>query len=69
MNPRPTRPTAVPLEKLQEAAALYAHLEKQHPEAWALLQRVIKWSRRIGYKNAARLILHEQTPERLKHLA
>jgi hypothetical protein len=61
-------PAIAALEDLSSAQAALAELEAKHPQAFAEFVELFRRHRRIGYKNIARLMMKEASPEKLKGL-
>lgn len=59
-------PAIAPLDELREVQAQLERLKEKHPEAYADFAALLRNWRRIGYKNIAKLLLGEATPEQLK---
>lgn len=61
-------PAIAALEDLSSAQAALAEMETRHPQAYAEFVELFRRHRRIGYKNIARLMMKEASPEKLKGL-
>jgi len=59
-------PAVASLEDLKEVDARVKEFQAGYPEAWLALADLLKKYRKIGYKNVAKLLLNEATPEKLK---
>jgi hypothetical protein len=59
-------PAVASLEELREVDASVKSFQAVFPEASAALADLLRKYRRIGYKNIAKLLLGEATPEKLK---
>jgi len=59
-------PAIASLEELTAVQAALAKLEAAHPQAYAEAAELFRRFRGIGYRNIARLLLKEATPEKLK---
>jgi hypothetical protein len=59
-------PAIASLEELVSAQAALAELERRQPQAYADFVELFRRHRHIGYKNLARLMMGEATPEKLK---
>ncbi len=59
-------PAVASLEDLKEVDSQVKQFQAAFPEAWQALADLLKKNRRIGYKNVAKLLLNEATPEKLK---
>jgi hypothetical protein len=59
-------PAVAPIEDLREVDARVKEFQTGYPEAYQALADLLKKYRRIGYKNIAKLLLNESTPEKLK---
>ena len=59
-------PATAPIEDLKKAATMFAELGQQFPEAYRALAEAIRSNRSVGYRNLAKLLLKESTPEELK---
>ena len=59
-------PAVASLEELKEVDARVKEFQAAFPDAWQALANLLKKFRRIGYKNVAKLLLNEATPEKLK---
>ena len=55
-----------PIEELREVDARLKELQAKFPEAFGALVDLLKRYRKVGYKNIARLLMNEATPEKLK---
>jgi hypothetical protein len=55
-----------PIEDLREVQTQLERLKEKHPEAFAEFAALLRAWRKVGYKNIARLLLGEATPEQLK---
>jgi hypothetical protein len=60
-------PAIASLEELKEVDARVKEFQAAFPEAYAALAELLKKHRKIGYKNVAKLLLNESTPEKLKN--
>jgi hypothetical protein len=61
-----TMPAVASLEELKEVDAGVKAYQAAFPEAYQALADLLKKYRKIGYKNVAKLLLNESTPEKLK---
>jgi hypothetical protein len=61
-----TMPAVAPIEELREVDARVKEFQTGFPEAYAALTALLKQYRRVGYKNIAKLLMNEATPEKLK---
>jgi hypothetical protein len=61
-----TMPAVAPIEELREVDARVKEFQAGFPEAYAALTALLKKYRRVGYKNIAKLLMNEATPEKLK---
>ncbi len=59
-------PAVASLEDLKEVDARVKEFQAGYPEAYQALADLLKKYRKIGYKNVAKLLLNEATPEKLK---
>jgi hypothetical protein len=59
-------PAVASLEELKEVDARVKEFQAAFPEAYQALADLLKRYRKIGYKNVAKLLLNEATPEKLK---
>jgi hypothetical protein len=59
-------PAVAPIEELREVDALVKEFQAKFPEAYQALADLLKKYRRVGYKNIAKLLMNEATPEKLK---
>jgi len=59
-------PAVASIEDLREVDARVKEFQAGYPEAYQALADMLKKYRRIGYKNIAKLLLNEATPEKLK---
>jgi len=59
-------PAVASIEDLRELDARVKEFQAGYPEAYRALADLLKKYRRIGYKNIAKLLLNEATPEKLK---
>jgi len=59
-------PALASLEELKEADAKVKEFQTAYPEAYLAVAELLKKYRKIGYKNVAKLLLNEATPEKLK---
>ena len=55
-----------PIEDLREVQTQLERLKEKHPEAFADFAALLRAWRKVGYKNIAKLMLGEATPEQLK---
>lgn len=58
--------TTVPLEELRRANRELEELETEYPDAYREFAEFFDQNRGVGYKNLARMLMNEQTPEELK---
>ena len=61
-----TMPAVASLEELKDVDARVKEFQAAFPEAYTALADLLKRYRKIGYKNVAKLLLNEATPEKLK---
>ncbi len=54
------------IDDLREVVSQLERLKGKHPEAYADLAALLRAWRKVGYKNIAKLMLGEATPEQLK---
>ncbi len=59
-------PAVAPIEELREVDARVKDFQAKFPEAYQALTALLKTYRRVGYKNIAKLLMNESTPEKLK---
>jgi hypothetical protein len=59
-------PAVAPIEDLREVDARVKDFQAKFPEAYQALTDLLKTYRRVGYKNIAKLLMNESTPEKLK---
>lgn len=59
-------PAVASLEELKEVDASVKSFQAAFPEAYQALVDLLKRHRKVGYKNIAKLLLNEATPEKLK---
>lgn len=59
-------PALASLEELKEVDAKVKEFQTAYPEAYLAVAELLKKYRKIGYKNVAKLLLNEATPEKLK---
>jgi hypothetical protein len=59
-------PAVAPIEELREVDARVKEFQVQFAEAYQALAELLRKYRRVGYKNIAKLLLGEATPEKLK---
>jgi hypothetical protein len=59
-------PAVASLEELKEVDARVKEFQAGYPEAYQALADLLKKYRRVGYKNIAKLLMNESTPEKLK---
>ena len=59
-------PAVAPIEELREVDARVKEFQAGFPEAYSALTALLKKHRNVGYKNIAKLLLNEATPEKLK---
>jgi hypothetical protein len=59
-------PAVAPIEELREVDARLKQFQATFPEAYQALVDLLKKYRTVGYKNIARLLMNEATPEKLK---
>ena len=59
-------PAVAPIEELREVDARLKEFQATYPEAYSALTDLLKKYRRVGYKNIAKLLMNEATPEKLK---
>ena len=59
-------PAVASLEELRSVESDLATLKARQPEAYEELCALLRKHRSVGYKNIARLMLGEATPEKLK---
>jgi hypothetical protein len=59
-------PAIADLEELREVDARVKEFQSNYPEAYGSLVELIKKYRKVGYRNLAKLLLNESTPEKLK---
>ncbi len=59
-------PAVAPIEELREVDARVKEFQARFPEAYQALTDLLKKYRRVGYKNIAKLLMNEATPEKLK---
>ena len=59
-------PAVAPIEELREVDARVKAFQASFPEAYQALTDMLKKHRRVGYKNIAKLLMNESTPEKLK---
>ena len=59
-------PAVASLEQLREVAAEMEGLRIQFPDAYEALVSAYKRHRGVGYKNVAKIMMGEATPEKLK---
>jgi hemoglobin-like flavoprotein len=60
-------PALASLEELKEVDARVKEFQAAFPEAYGALAELLKKHRKVGYKNVAKLLLNESTPEKLKN--
>jgi hypothetical protein len=59
-------PAVAPIEELREVDARMKEFQAAFPEAYRALADLMRKHRKVGYKNIAKLLLNEATPEKLK---
>jgi hypothetical protein len=59
-------PAVAPIEELREVDARVKEFQASFPEAYSALTALLKKYRKVGYKNIAKLLMNEATPEKLK---
>jgi hypothetical protein len=59
-------PAVAPIEELREVDARVKEFQNSYPEAYQALADLLRKYRRVGYKNIAKLLMNEATPEKLK---
>ena len=59
-------PAVAPIEELREVDARVKAFQATFPEAYQALADMLKKHRKVGYKNIAKLLMNESTPEKLK---
>jgi hypothetical protein len=59
-------PAVADLEELREVDARVKEFQSSYPDAYRTLAELIKKYRKVGYRNFAKLLLNESTPEKLK---
>ena len=59
-------PAVAPIEELRDVDARVKEFQAAFPEAYQALADLLRKYRRIGYKNIAKLLMNEATPEKLK---
>jgi hypothetical protein len=59
-------PAVAPIEELREVEARVKEYQGKFPDAYLALADLLRKYRRVGYKNIARLLMNEATPEKLK---
>jgi len=62
-------PAIATLEELKAVDAALKKLEEEFPQAYEKFSQLFKDNRKIGYKNIAKLLIGEATPEKLKGIA
>ncbi len=55
-----------PIEDLREVQSELERLKAKHPDAYADFAALLRAWRKVGYKNIAKLLLGEASPEQLK---
>jgi hypothetical protein len=59
-------PAVAPIEELRKVDARVKEFQAAFPEAYQALADLMREHRKVGYKNIAKLLLNEATPEKLK---
>jgi hypothetical protein len=59
-------PAIATLEELKAIDVALKKLKDEFPEAYEKFSRFFRDNRKIGYKNIAKLLIGEATPEKLK---
>lgn len=59
-------PAVASIEELREVDAALRSFHASFPEAHAAITQLLRKYRKVGYKNIAKLLMSEATPERLK---
>lgn len=59
-------PAVASIEELREVDAALKGFQASFPEAYGAITDLLRKYRRIGYKNIAKLLMNEATPEKLK---
>jgi hypothetical protein len=59
-------PAVASIEELREVDGRVKEFQASYPEAYQALVDLLRKYRRVGYKNVAKLLMNESTPEKLK---
>jgi hypothetical protein len=59
-------PAVAPIEELREVDARLKEFQASFPDAYQALADLLRKYRKVGYKNIAKLLMNEATPEKLK---
>jgi hypothetical protein len=59
-------PAVAPIEELRDVDARLKEFQASFPEAYQALADLLRKYRKVGYKNIAKLLMNESTPEKLK---
>ena len=59
-------PAIASLEELKEIKAKLDQIKEQYPDGYNAIKELLASKRSVGYKNVAKMLIGDSTPEKLK---